>query len=177
VLKLTNDDINKRDYGHKIFHLLNEAYSPLFGYSELSDKQTDLFIKKYLGLIDKRFMPVIVNEEDEVVGVAITMGCLSHAMQRSHGRLLPFGWFHLLKSLKWKNEGSVEMLLIAVRPDLQAKGVNALFFDDLIRVYNQTGIKWAETGPQLEYNMRELSQWEPMSPEFVKRRRCYAKEI
>ena len=177
VIKLTNDDIFKRDYGHKIFHLLNQAYSPLFGYSELSDKQTDLFIKKYLGLIDKRFMPIIVNEQEEVVGAAITMGCLSHAMQRSHGRLLPFGWFHLLKALKWKNEGSVEMLLIAVRPDLQAKGVNALFFDDLIRVYNQAGIKWAETGPQLEYNMRELSQWEPMSPEFVKRRRCYVKEI
>ncbi len=177
VIKLTNDDIYKRDYGHKIFHLLNQAYSPLFGYSELSDKQTDLFIKKYLGLIDKRFMPIIVNEQEEVVGAAITMGCLSQAMQKAHGRLLPFGWFHLLKSLKWKNEGSVEMLLIAVRPDLQAKGVNALFFDDLIRVYNQAGIKWAETGPQLEYNMRELSQWEPMSPEFVKRRRCYVKEI
>ena len=177
VIKLTNDDIFKRDYGHKIFHLLNQAYSPLFGYSELSDKQTDLFIKKYLGLIDKRFMPIIVNEQEEVVGAAITMGCLSQAMQKAHGRLLPFGWFHLLKALKWKNEGSVEMLLIAVRPDLQAKGVNALFFDDLIRVYNQAGIKWAETGPQLEYNMRELSQWEPMSPEFVKRRRCYVKEI
>ena len=177
VIKLTNDDIFKRDYGHKIFHLLNQAYSPLFGYSELSDKQTDLFIKKYLGLIDKRFMPIIVNEQEEVVGAAITMGCLSQAMQKAHGRLLPFGWFHLLKALKWKNEGSAEMLLIAVRPDLQAKGVNALFFDDLIRVYNQAGIKWAETGPQLEYNMRELSQWEPMSPEFVKRRRCYAKEI
>lgn len=177
VIKLTNDDIFKRDYGHKIFHLLNQAYSPLFGYSELSDKQTDLFIKKYLGLIDKRFMPIIVNEQEEVVGAAITMGCLSQAMQKAHGRLLPFGWFHLLKALKWKNEGSAEMLLIAVRPDLQAKGVNALFFDDLIRVYNQAGIKWAETGPQLEYNMRELSQWEPMSPEFVKRRRCYVKEI
>ena len=122
-------------------------------------------------------MPIIVNEQEEVVGAAITMGCLSQAMQKAHGRLLPFGWFHLLKALKWKNEGSAEMLLIAVRPDLQAKGVNALFFDDLIRVYNQAGIKWAETGPQLEYNMRELSQWEPMSPEFVKRRRCYMKEI
>lgn len=177
VIKLTNDDIFKRDYGHKIFHLLNQAYAPLFGYSELSDKQTDLFIKKYLGLIDKRFMPIIVNEQEEVVGAAITMGCLSQAMQKAHGRLLPFGWFHLLKALKWKNEGSAEMLLIAVRPDLQAKGVNALFFDDLINVYNQAGIKWAETGPQLEYNMRELSQWEPMSPEFVKRRRCYVKEI
>ena len=177
VVKLTRDDIFKRDYGHKVFDLLNQAYAPLFGYSELSPKQIDLFIKKYLSLIDLNFVPVILNEQDELIGVAITMGCLSQAMRKAHGRLFPFGWFHLLKSLKWKNEGSAELLLIAVRPDYQAMGVNALFFNDLIHVYNQAGIKWAETGPQLEYNMRELTQWKPMSPEFVKRRRCYCKAL
>jgi len=177
VVKPTMKDIKKHGLGHKIFDLLNQAYSPLFGYSELSPKQIDLFINKYLSLIDLRMVPIILNDKDEVVGAAITMGCLSQAMQKAHGRLLPFGWFHLLKALKWKNEGSAEMLLIAVRPDLQAKGVNALFFDDLIHVYNQAGIRWAETGPQLENNMRELTQWEPMSPEFVKRRRCYIKNL
>ena len=177
VVKLTRDDIYKRDFGHKIFDLLNQAYSPLFGYSELSPKQTDLFIKKYLGLIDLNFVPVILNEQDELIGVAVTMGCLSQAMRKANGHLFPFGWFHLLKSLKWKGEGSAEMLLIAVRPDYQAMGVNALFFNDLIRVYNQAGIKWAETGPQLEDNMRELTQWKPMNPTFVKRRRCYCKAL
>lgn len=177
VVKLTRDDIYKRDFGHKIFDLLNQAYSPLFGYSELSPKQTDLFIKKYLGLIDLNFVPVILNEQDELIGVAVTMGCLSQAMRKANGHLFPFGWFHLLKSLKWKGEGSAEMLLIAVRPDYQAMGVNALFFNDLIRVYKQAGIKWAETGPQLEDNMRELTQWKPMNPSFVKRRRCYCKAL
>ena len=177
VVKLTRDDIYKRDFGHKIFDLLNQAYSPLFGYSELSPKQTDLFIKKYLGLIDLNFVPVILNEQDELIGVAVTMGCLSQAMRKANGHLFPFGWFHLLKSLKWKGEGSAEMLLIAVRPDYQAMGVNALFFNDLIRVYKQAGIKWAETGPQLEDNMRELTQWKPMNPTFVKRRRCYCKAL
>lgn len=177
VVKLTRDDIFKRDFGHKIFGLLNQAYSPLFGYSELSPKQTDLFIKKYLGLIDLNYVPVILNEQDELIGVAVTMGCLSQAMRKANGHLFPFGWFHLLKSLKWKGEGSAEMLLIAVRPDYQAMGVNALFFNDLIRVYKQAGMKWAETGPQLEDNMRELSQWKPMNPTFVKRRRCYCKAL
>ena len=176
VIKPTQKAIQS-GLGQKVFDLLNQAYSPLFGYSELSPKQIDLFIKKYMSLIDLRLVPVILNEQDEVVGAAITMGCLSQAMRKANGRLLPFGWWHLLKALKWKNEGSVEMLLIAVRPDLQAKGVNALFFDDLIRVYNQEGIKWAETGPQLETNLRELSQWEPMFPQSVKRRRCYCKAL
>ena len=177
VIKVTDEDIKKRNYGKKIFNLLNEAYKPIFGFSPLSERQVDDFINKYLRLIDKRLIPVVVNEEQEIIGVAITMGRLSHAMQRAHGRLLPTGWWHLLKALKWCHEDCAEMLLIAVRPDYQGMGVNALFFDNLIPIYNQLGFKWAETGPQLEDNVRELSQWKPLKPEFVKRRRCYIKQI
>ncbi len=105
------------------------------------------------------------------------MGSLSQAMQKANGRLWPFGWWHLLKALKWHPEDNAEMLLVAVRPDYQGLGVNALFFDDLIPVYNKYGFQWAETGPQLEDNVRELTQWKPLNPEYVKRRRCYKRRI
>ena len=121
--------------------------------------------------------PVIENEKGELIGTAVTMSSISHAIQKSKGRLFPFGWFHLLRALKWKREDTVEMLLIAVRPDCQGMGVNAIFFDHLIPVYNQYKFKWAETGPQLEDNVRELSQWKVLNPTFVKRRRCYKKKI
>ncbi len=177
VIKVTDEDIKKKHYGKKIFNLLNEAYRPIFGFSALSERQVDDFVNKYLRLIDKRLIPVVVNNNQEIIGVAITMGCLSRAMQKAHGRLWPTGWWHLLKALKWRREDGAELLLIAVRPDYQGMGVNALFFDDLIPIYNQLGFKWAETGPQLEDNVRELSQWKPLKPEFVKRRRCYIKQI
>ena len=173
VVKLTDNDFTRGGYGRKVFHLLNEAYAPLFGFSEFSDGQIDAFVGKYLRLIDKRLIPVVVNGEGEVIGVAITMGTLSHAMQKTHGRLWPTGWVHLLRALKWRHEDGVEMLLIAVHPRYQGKGVNALFFDDLIPIYNHCGYRWAETGPQLEHNMKELSQWEALQPQYVKRRRCY----
>ena len=177
VIKLTNSDIMKRSYGKKVFDLLNTAYHSIFGFSELSERQVNDFMDKYLKLIDKKLIPVVVNDQEEIVGVAITMGCLSHAMQKAKGRLWPIGWWHLLKAMKWQREESAEMLLVAVRPDYQGLGVNALFFDDLIPIYNQYGFRWAETGPQLEDNVRELSQWKPLNPEFVKRRRCFIKEI
>ncbi len=177
VRKLTNDDVYKRGYGRKVFELLNLAYSPLFGYTELTDRQIDDFIRRYIPLVDKRMLPVIEDEKGNLVGVTITMGSLSHALRKSHGRLLPFGWFHLLRALKWKHEDKAEMLLIAVHPDYQGLGVNALFFDDLIPVYNELGYRWAETGPQLEHNVRELSQWKPLNPTLTKRRRCYMKEL
>ena len=177
VIKMNDEMIYRQGYGQKVFNLLNEAYAPLFGFSKMSDEQIDSFLHKYLPMIDKRLIPVIVNEKDDVVGVAVTMGSLSKAMKKANGSLWPWGWYHLLKALKWKREDHAEMLLVAVRPDLQGIGVNAMFFDDLIPIYNKLGFKWAETGPQLEDNVSELSQWKPMNPETVKRRRCYTKKI
>ena len=82
-------------------------------------------------------VPVIENEDGELIGVTITMGSLSHAMQKAKGSLFPFGWYHILRSLKWKREEKAELLLIAIRPDYQGLGVNALFFNDLIPIYNK----------------------------------------
>ena len=176
VIKVTSRMV-REDYGKKVFDLLNEAYAPLFGFTRFSDEQVDEFVHKYLPVVDLHLMPVVVDEKDNVVGVAVTMGALSQAMRKADGSLWPFGWYHLLKALKWKCEDNAEMLLIAVRPDLQGYGVNALFFEDLIPIYNKYGFRWAETGPQLEDNVRELSQWKPLHPETVKRRRCYTKTL
>ena len=176
VRKLTQKDI-AQGYARKVFELLNQAYAPLFGYTELSDRQIDDYAKRYIPLMDLELVPIIENEAGELIGAAITMTSLSHALQKSEGRLLPFGWFHLVRALKWKRDEKAELFLIAVRPDYQGLGVNALVFDDLIPIYNKLHIRWAETGPQLETNVKELSQWKPLNPSFTKRRRCYTKRI
>ncbi len=161
VVKKTVQEIIKGGYGHQMFHLLNEAYKPIFGFSELSPAQIDDFLNKYVKLVNPILLPIVLNEKDEFIGAAVTMASLAGALRKSHGKLFPFGWYHILKSLKWKHEDHTEMLLIAVRPDYQGYGVNAMFFDDLIPIYNKYGFTWAETGPQLEDNVRELSQWKP----------------
>lgn len=176
MIKGTKKQI-REEYGRQAFRLFNQAYESIFGFSEFSPKQVDSFLQKYVYLINTELIPIIVNDKNEIVGAAVTMGSLVKAIQKSHGRLLPFGWFHLLRALMWKHEECAEMLLIAIRPDYQGLGVNAMFFDDLIPIYNKIGIKWAETGPQLEDNVRELTQWKPLKPTYVKRRRCFTKEI
>ena len=170
-------EVQKGEYGPKIFKLLNEAYAPIFGFSAFSQKQAQMFLDKYVPLFKMDMVPLVENEQGELVGIAVTMPSLTEALQKSHGRLWPTGWYHLLKSLKWKHEDNTEMLLVAVRPDYQGLGVNAPFFDKLIPIYNKYGIKWAETGPQLEDNVRELTQWKPLHPETVKRRRCWMRKI
>lgn len=173
-----NDDLFKKGYGQKIFDLINEAYAPLFGYSALTQKQIDQYVKSYLPLLDLRMITLVESvDTGDVVAVGVSMPSIVRALQKSKGRLLPFGWFHLLKSLKWKHEEGVELLLVAVKPEYQNKGVNALLFADLIPIYKKMGFKWAETNPQLELNTKGQAQWQYIEHTVPKKRRCYHIDI
>lgn len=177
VKKLTRHDVFKGGYAKKIFKLLNEAYKPLFGFSELSQEQCKKILDQYFPLADLRMIPVVEDHDGNVLAVAITIGSLNNALRKSKGRLLPLGWLHLLKSLKFKHEDKVEMLLMAVDPEYQGFGINALIFEYLIPVYNELGYKWAETGPMLEHNLKVQTQWKHLNHQVYKRRRCYCKVL
>ena len=102
---------------------------------------------------------------------------LARALQKCKGKMFPLGWYHLLSALKFKHEDEVELLLIAVHPEWQALGINALIFADLIPIFNEKGFRFAETGPMLEDNLKVLTQWKALNPTTYKRRRCFSKEI
>lgn len=176
VRKLSRKEI-LGEQGHRVFRLMNEAYAPIFGYSDLTEDMVSDLIKKYIPILDPDLITTVENKKGEMVCAAVTAGSLSHTLRKSNGKLLPFGWMYFLKTLFLKNEDTVNLMLIAVRPDMQGLGVNALVFDDLIPIYNRKGYKYAETGPQLEDNFKELSQWKPLNPKMQKRRRCWIKTI
>ena len=127
----------------------------------------------YLPVLDLRMVTLVENEQNELVAVGISMPSLSEALQKAKGKLLPLGWYHLLKALKWKRPKMLDLLLVAVRPDYQSKGVNALLFTDLIPVYQQLGFEYAESNPELEENGKVQSQWQYFKTEQHKRRRCF----
>ena len=169
-------DINK--YGQAIFDLMNEAYSPLYGYSALSPKQIQQYIKMFLPILDLRMVTLVTDAEDNVIAVGISMPSLSEALQKGKGRLLPFGWFHLMKLIFMKKYPKVlDLLLVAVKPEYQNKGVNALLFYDLIPIYQQLGFEYAESNPELEFNDKVQAQWEYFKTEQHKRRRAYKKSL
>ena len=166
------------DYGQAIFDLMNEAYQPLYGYSALSQKQIDQLIKTYLPVLDLRMVTLITDAEDKLVAVGISMPSLAQALQKSHGRLLPFGWWYLGKTLLLKRYPKVlDLLLVAVKPEYQNKGVNALLFNDLIPVYQQLGFEYAESNPELEQNGKVQAQWGYFETKQHKRRRSYSKPL
>ena len=170
-------EVRKDALGYKIFDLINEAYTPLFGYSRMTKRQIDQYINEYLPILDLDMVTLIENEENEIVGVGISMASLSTALQRAKGKLFPFGWFYLLKSLYIKRPPILDLLLVAVKPECQNKGVNALLFADLIPIYIKKWFKWGETNPELEVNEKVQSQWQYIDGKIHKRRRCYSKQI
>ncbi|MBQ0024045.1 MAG: N-acetyltransferase [Prevotellaceae bacterium] len=178
VKKLTRKDLKQNGYGQKIFDLINEAYAPLFGYSKMSQKQIEQYIKTYLPMVDLRMLTLVEEDEtNDLICVGLSMASMARALQKSGGKLFPFGWFHLLKAMKFKHEEGVELLLIAARPDYQGRGVTSLLFTDLIPIYKEMGFKWAETNVILETNIKNLSQWTYVNPKLVKRRRCWRKSL
>lgn len=170
-------EIRRTGIGYKLFDLINEAYKPLFGYSEMTRRQIDQYINEYLPILDLEMVTVIEDAQNEPVAVGISMASLSTALQKAKGKLWPFGWWHLVKALFLKRPPVLDLLLVAVRPDMQGKGVNAMLFADLIPIYIRKGFKWGETNPELEVNEKVQSQWQYLDGRIHKRRRCFTKKI
>jgi GNAT superfamily N-acetyltransferase len=164
------------DYGQAIFNLVNEAYANLYGYSPLTPRQIDHYIKMYLPVLRLENVSLIIDKNRQLVGVGIAMPSMSKALIKSRGRILPLGWVQLLKALRGKND-VVDLLLVAVKPEYQSKGVNALLFTDLIPYFIKNGYVYAESNPELEVNQKVQSQWQYFNTVQNKRRRAYSKML
>lgn len=175
--RLTKRIVKKEGYGQKIFKLVNECYKHLYDFTVLPEDLADKYLGFYLSILDLDYVTMIENEKNELVAFGITMPSIVKALQKSRGKLFPFGWVHLLKSLFIKHEEGVEMLLIGVRPDYQNRGINSLIFDDLYPRLKASGAKWTETNAVLESNVKCQANWIPFEHECVKRRRSYAKKL
>ncbi|WP_297061276.1 N-acetyltransferase [uncultured Duncaniella sp.] len=176
IKKFTSAKKIKEQYGEALFKLINEAYAELYGYSPLTDKQISYYIDMYLGFLKLDYVSIVVDRDDNLIGVGISMPSMTKALQKSQGKLFPFGWWHMLKALKGHND-VVDLMLIAVRPEYQSKGVNSLFFYDLCNLFIRDGVKYAETNLELEENIHVQSQWEYFERRQHRRRRAYRKSL
>ena len=182
VRKLTKQDIfGPEKYGHRVFEVINKTFGHLYGYSQMSEKQIDEYVDMYFKFIELDLICVIEDwntPNHDCIGVGITIPSLTKALQKCrNGRLWPFGWWHIIRALKFKKTDVVDCLLIGVLPEYRAKGANALLFYDLIPIYQKYGFKWGETHVEMETNGKVQSQWMYFDHEQHKRRRCYKKQL
>ena len=163
-------------YARELFYLINKSYKDLYGFVELSDKQIDMYVKQYFGFIKPEYLPIVLNEQNEMVAFGITMPSLSNAFQKCKGKLFPFGFIHVLMAMK-KIIRVLDLYLTAVRPDMQDKGVNAIIISEINKTINKNSIKFVETNRELEDNSKVQAQWRFFEHRQHKRRRCYKKII
>lgn len=159
-----------------VFALWNDTYQVLFGVVAMSDAQMEKYTSEFLPMITKHTTSFVYNEKDELVAFAITCPSIDNAMRSCGGKLAPFGWIPMLRALHGRND-SLDLLLIAVHPELQGAGVNAILLDDLLNKVIAAGYRYAETGPMLETNDRVLAIWKHFNATQHKRRRCFVKEM
>lgn len=162
-------------YATQIFELINVAYGNLYGVVPLTEKQIKYYVDQYFSFVRPDFITIVLDKEGKLAAFGITMPSLSKALQKAGGRLFPFGFLYLLQAIRKNNLG--DLYLVAVRPDLQGKGVNALLIRETNRAYIKHGIREVESNPQLEVNDRILTMWEYYEAVNHKRRRCYIKHL
>ena len=176
TVKFTSRKKLKEKYGQALFDLINEAYDKLYGFSPLTQRQIDYYINMYLGFLRLDDVSVIVDADEKLVGLGISMPSFSRALQKSSGKLFPFGWWHILKAMQGKTD-TVDLMLIAISKEYLSKGVNALLFADLIPAYAKNGYQWAESNPELEDNANVQLQWQYFDYRQHRRRRAFKKSL
>lgn len=167
--------------GHEVFNIINATYNNLYGYSQLSDRQIDQLVSQYIKIADVNLVTAVEDwntDDHRMIGFGITFPSFTSALRKTRdGRMLPFGWWHLLRTLKWHKTDVVDLLLIGVLPEYRQKGANSLIFDDLIQRFQEYGFKWAEAMPQMESNEGVRSQWQYLEARQHRRHRCYRKQL
>ena len=166
-----------KKYGMQYMDVIDVAYQKLYNFQPLSDRQKKYYCDSYFPLLNFDFVTLVVNEQDEVVGVGVGMPDISNALRKCKGKLFPFGWYHLQKALRAKQMDTFDLLIIAIRPDYQDRGLNAVIIADQHPYFVKYGVQRIETTAIMETNFKNLNHWEAFPHKYHKRRRAYIKHI
>ncbi len=164
-----------KNRGKELFRLLDESFEEIYGSVPISEEQIGFYVKKYLAFVDKDMIKLVVNEAGEMVGFMITMPSLSKAFRKAKGRLLPFGWFHLLRGLRQRE--IIDFYLAGVKKKYRGQGVDLMMVVEIVKTIMKKGFQYTESNPELEDNTKIQAQWKHFNPTIHKRRRIYKKKI
>jgi GNAT superfamily N-acetyltransferase len=159
----------------EIFEVLEEAYRNLYGTVPMSRKQVDHYVSSYFSMANLDYIPVVMDENNKIVGFGITFPSLSKALQQNRGFLLPFGFIPLLWALK-KNDRA-DLYLVGIRDEYLGKGVNGMMMNQIYNTFKKNGIKYVDTNLNLETNNDIQVMWKYFDNRIIKRFRCYIKHL
>jgi GNAT superfamily N-acetyltransferase len=162
-------------YVDKMFDLFNESYASLSSFVAITDTQKEYFKKKYISFINPEYILFVEDKDKKLVAFSIVMPSFGEALQKTKGKLFPFGFYHMLKARK--NSKEVLFYLIGVAPEYQNKGVHAIIFKEYYDAFTKKGIETCIRTPELEDNIAIQNLWKHFDPKIFRRRRTYKLDL
>jgi len=162
-------------YIYDAFDVYNRAFNELYGFFPVTKKVMDYYIKQVKSIARLNFVWFVLDKDDKVIAFGLMMPSLGLANKKNNGKLFPFGFLRILKSLRKFNV--IDLYFIAVDPKDQGRGVFTLILEDGIKEGIKHNVLYAETGPELIDNYKILNQWKDFNPSYHRMRSCYIKKI
>jgi hypothetical protein len=159
-----------------VLRLMNECYteSNIYGYSPLDEQEMDALAKRYLPVIDPRFVK-LVKKEGEVVAFIVGIPDMTEGIQKARGHLFPIGFFNVLRAAKRTKQ--LDLLLGAIKEKYRGLGLDVLMGVKMIRSANEAGLEFIDTHHEMETNVRVRAEMERMGGKVYKRFRVYQKPL
>ncbi len=162
--------------GDKFFDLLDEMFKDLYGTMPFNEELRKQVIATFKLVLDMKYICLVYNKQEELIGFGLTWPSLADAMIQSRGRALPFGFIKWLKALK--HPTAVELGIQCVKKEYQHLGVTGFIIKKLLdRLSAIPGIEYADTGVQLETNTNAIKSLEMFDRTLIRRKVCYIKKL
>ena len=162
-------------YKDGFFDCMDECYRHLYGTVPFTENMKKQMIDQFMLILNKEYLIIICDEHEHVVAFALCIPGIGEALQKSGGRLTPGAIIRVLRAAK--KPRTIDLGLIAVRPEYQAAGVNAVMLHRMIEYLQSGKVEYAETNLNLETNTQVMAQWKYFDTVQHKRRRSYIKTI
>lgn len=169
------DKKEMQKYPYDFFKLLNKAFEQLPYVVPFNDRMIDFYTGKFFNILLPKYVKMITNEKEELIGFIVCIPSMSRAFQKAKGRMWPFGFIHILRALK-KND-TADLVLTGVDPHYQKMGVAAILITEQQKTLLENGIKYVETTGMFESNSVAIQTWKNYPNIQHKRKRCWVKQL
>lgn len=159
-----------KPYIREVFELINLTYSEIYGFTPLSVKEADNFSKRYLPFINPRLVKIVLNGKGSIIGFIVAMSDFSKGIKQANGKLLPFGWFHILRNMR--NSDTLVLFLGSVKEEYRHRGIDALMAESLFKDSKVYGFKYVDSHLIMERNVKMRSEIERLEGSELYKRYC-----
>ena len=160
-------------YVDQWWDVLEASFEHLFGVTPLTYEQKKYYTKKYFGFVDPNFMIMVADRKNRIQGLFLGLPSLSRPFQKAKGRLLPFGFLHILRG--FKKFDTVDFYFAGIHPQANARKIFPVMALAMYRTLKQHSVRYIETNRELETNTSITGIWAKYSVVNKRRTRIFKK--